>query len=202
MQTKDEEKFGMLQKLSALLNKSTQWWQWRKLEVSRTNQWRCQTWPAACENYNSRIWHLLDPVYGFAGNPRQNSLWNVLDKLQSINLLKIFQVLVISLIQPIVVRLSQFSYVPSYDSCCSSPWSRSHAFGGKHQHPRCLSVSVFPNRRIKGGIRNFVIQPWPVWAFILWVDCCGWWWKNLPNLWLKVGKNNQMDALVQCHLNS
>lgn len=66
---------------------------------------------------------------------------------------------------PFVVRLSQFSYVPSYDSCCCSPRSRSHAFGDKHQHPHCHSVSVFPNRRIKGGIRNFVGQPWPVWTF-------------------------------------
>lgn len=120
---------------------------------------------AACENCNCRIWHLLEPVYGFSGNPRQNSLWNVRDKLQSIHLLKIL-VLVISLIQPIVVQLSQFSYFPSYDSCCCSPRRRSHAFGGKHQHPRCHSVSVFPNRRIKGGIRNFVGQPWPVWTFI------------------------------------
>lgn len=80
--------------------------------------------------------------------------------------LKIFQVLVISLIQTIVIQLSQFSYVPSSDSCCCSPWSRSHAFGGKHQHPRCHSVSVFPNRRIKGGIRNFVGQPWPAWTTI------------------------------------
>lgn len=181
----------MLQKLWGLLNKSTQWWWWRKLEVN--NQWRCRTRLAACDNCNCRIWHLLEPVYGFAGNPRQNSLWNILDKLQSIHLLKLFQVLVISLIQPIVVRLSQFSYVPSYESCCCSPRSRSHAFGGKHQHPRCHSVSVFPNRRIKGGIRNFVGQPWPAWAFIF-VSRLLWAGVKKPSKPLAEGWEKQSDG--------
>lgn len=158
----DEKKVGMLQKLWGLLNKRTWQWWWGKLEVSR----KCRTRLAACENCNCRTRHIW-PVYGFGGNPRQYSPWNVLDKLQSFHLLKIFQVLVISLIQSIVVWVSQCSYVPFYDSCRCSPWSRSHAFGGKHQHPRCHSVSVFPNRRIKGGIRSFVGQPWPIWAFIL-----------------------------------
>lgn len=78
----------MLQKLWGLLNKSTRWWQWSKLEVSRNDQWICRTWLEACENCNCRIWQLLQPVYSFAGNPRQNSFWNVLDKLQSIHFFK------------------------------------------------------------------------------------------------------------------